>query len=149
MKTHWSNSRAIIHGSTQFRMVKSGPAWFPISFLKGCISGCRSPKEMGVKSTVLRNNHSLKGIYFLLIQKLSSILNKLFYECIIFWYTHVYCKNMKKNLRRTIMIHENRSWTRIMINALFIEFVFTDFVRRLNLFLTKCLSSVEIHLSFA
>ena len=37
VKTHWSDSRAIIHASTQFTMVKSGPACF---FLKGCISGC-------------------------------------------------------------------------------------------------------------
>ena len=32
---------------------------FHLSFLKSCISGCRSPNEMGVKSTVFRNNHSL------------------------------------------------------------------------------------------
>ena len=31
----WSNSRAIIHASTQFTMVKSGPAWFSPFFLKG------------------------------------------------------------------------------------------------------------------
>ena len=43
-------------------MVKSGPACFHLLFLKGCISGCRSLNEMGVKCTVFRNNHS-KSIY--------------------------------------------------------------------------------------
>ena len=31
---------------------------FHLSFLKGCIYGCRSPYEMGVKSTLFINNHS-------------------------------------------------------------------------------------------
>ena len=33
---------------------------FHLSFLKGCISGCRSLNEMGVKCTVFKNNHSVR-----------------------------------------------------------------------------------------
>ena len=50
---HSSNSqesRAFIHASTQFRMVKSGPAWFSPPFKtkeEGCISECESLNEMG------------------------------------------------------------------------------------------------------
>ena len=42
-----------MHWIYKFTIVKSGPA------VKCCISGCRSPNEIGVKSTVFRNNHSL------------------------------------------------------------------------------------------
>ena len=60
MKAQWPNLRAIIHASTQFSMVKVGPAWFSSLISKGCISGCRSTNEMGVKSAVFRNNRSLR-----------------------------------------------------------------------------------------
>ena len=56
---------------------------FHLSFLKGCISGCMSPNEMGVKSTGFRNNHSLM-VLGLLVNLLSGFFYDLFYECIIF-----------------------------------------------------------------
>ena len=55
---HSSNGQ--VHSSTQFRMVKSGPTWFSPLFLKGCISRCKSPNEMGVKFRVIRNDHSVR-----------------------------------------------------------------------------------------
>ena len=54
---------------------------FHLSFINGCISGCRSPNEMGVKSTVFRNNHSL--MYLVITSKLMVwICYDLFDECI-------------------------------------------------------------------
>ena len=62
---HWEQSSMhCIH------TVYNGEKWTSLIFtyfLKGCISGCRSPNEMGAKSTIFRNNHSLIVICKLMV----------------------------------------------------------------------------------
>ena len=69
----------------------NGEKWTSLVFTshlkKGCISGCRSPNEMGVKSTVFmvfRNNHSLRKFSYYLYNYGLELFHDLFYECIIF-----------------------------------------------------------------
>ena len=104
--TQWSNLRHsnsilamdenIHHASIQFRLVKSGPAWFHLSFWKGWISRFRSPNEMHCIQ-----KWSLFNDIFITSKLRSSIPNNLFYEC-IFLYTpcRIFTRIPSKTLRR-------------------------------------------------
>ena len=60
-----------------YEYCKSNHCVFHSSVINDCISWCRYPSEMGVKFTGFRTYHSYNRLHF----------NKLFYECIILWYT--------------------------------------------------------------
>ena len=64
-------------------LLKVDQLGFHLSFLKDCISGCRSPNEMGVTFTVFRHTNSLRVFsYYKLYYSL--VFDNLFYECISF-----------------------------------------------------------------
>ena len=82
----------LVHFESNHRSIHTvynyGEMWtsvvFTSLFLKGCISGCRSPNEMGVKSNVFRNNHPLRVSNYYCCLDLFMIY---FIHVSFFWYT--------------------------------------------------------------